>query len=171
LYTAPAGAPPKLEVDYDGDGVIDFTETSGWSKKVLKHNYHGPGVFLLVVKLTFPNGEIRTIEKVLAVEDEEKTDETLRGLWDGMSQALISGDTNKALSYIDHGARIKYEYVFTHLINRMPEIVASYSSLQKVSLSNDIGEYAINRTINGVNNIFLIYFIRDEDGIWRLSEM
>jgi len=34
-----------------------------------------------------------------------------------------------------------------------------------------LAEYAVNRTISGVNQIFLIYFIKGSDGIWRLESM
>jgi hypothetical protein len=61
--------------------------------------------------------------------------------------------------------------VFDALLPQMPEIIASYSSLQQVSISSDIGEYAVNRTINGENWIFLIYFLKDADGVWRLDAM
>jgi len=53
----------------------------------------------------------------------------------------------------------------------MPEIIASYSPLQRVSVQADIGEYAINRTINGQNRLFLVYFLKDADGVWRLDAM
>ena len=53
----------------------------------------------------------------------------------------------------------------------MPDIVASFSPLQRVSLSPAIGEYAVNRTIDGRDRIFLIYFLKDADGVWRIDAM
>jgi hypothetical protein len=53
----------------------------------------------------------------------------------------------------------------------MPSIVASYSPLQRAALSPALGEYAINRTLGGVNRIFFIYFERDDHGVWHLSSM
>jgi hypothetical protein len=57
------------------------------------------------------------------------------------------------------------------LLADLPTIVASYSPLQRVSLSPDIGEYAVNRTIDGEDRIFLVYFLRGVDGVWRIDVM
>jgi hypothetical protein len=53
----------------------------------------------------------------------------------------------------------------------LPQIVASFSELQLVTLSSELGEYAINRVINGEDRIFFIYFGQDGDGVWRLQSM
>lgn len=37
--------------------------------------------------------------------------------------------------------------------------------------TSGFGEYAVNRTIDGVNHVYLIYFLPDADGIWRLDSM
>jgi hypothetical protein len=65
----------------------------------------------------------------------------------------------------------KYGPVFEALLPNMPDIVASYSPLQRVSLAPEIGEYAVSRTIDGRNRIFLIYFLRGSDGVWRIDAM
>jgi hypothetical protein len=97
-------------------------------------------------------------------------DQQLRAIWAGMNDALRAGDRDRALSYLSDSAREKYAPVFDQLMPNMPAIIASYSPLQSVTLSPEIGEYAINRTLGGVNRLFLIYFARDQ-GSWRLDAM
>jgi hypothetical protein len=92
-------------------------------------------------------------------------------MWNGMNSALVAGDKEMALGYLTPSAQEKYGPVFEVLLPYMPEIVASYSSLQRVSLSSSVGEYAITRTIDGRNRVFLIYFIKEFDGVWRLAAM
>jgi len=53
----------------------------------------------------------------------------------------------------------------------MPQIISEFSELHGSELTNDYGEYAINRTINGENRLFLIYFVNDGNGIWRIESM
>ena len=50
-------------------------------------------------------------------------------------------------------------------------IAGSFSPLKRLAISADIGEYAINRTIDGVNRIFFIYFLLEADGVWRIDSM
>jgi hypothetical protein len=102
--------------------------------------------------------------------DQAALDAQLRALWAGMNAALVAGDRDRALGYLSSSAREKYARVFDQLLPNMPAIVASYSPLQAGSLTTEIGEYAINRTIGGVNRVFLIYFAR-ENGAWRLDAM
>ncbi len=98
-------------------------------------------------------------------------DQKFTALWSSLNDALKAKDIAKALKYLNAQAQAKYGPVFTALLPHMPEIIASYSPPQRVSITSDIGEYAVNRTINGENKIFLIYFLRDADGVWRLDAM
>jgi hypothetical protein len=61
--------------------------------------------------------------------------------------------------------------VFDVLLSDMPAIIASYSPMQLVSMSSGLAEYAINRTINGEDRIFLIYFLKGPDDVWRIDAM
>jgi hypothetical protein len=76
-----------------------------------------------------------------------------------------------ALSYLTPGAQVKYGPVFDALLPHMAEIVASYSPLQQVMVSENLGEYAVTRTINGKIYLFLLYFLKDENGVWKLEAM
>jgi hypothetical protein len=118
------------------------------------------------------SGATATAERRFVIEsiDPAALDRQLRAIWAGMNEALLAGDRDRALSYLSDSAREKYAPVFDRLLPNMPAIIASYSPLQSVTLSPEIGEYAINRTIDGVNRLFLIYFARDQ-GSWRLDAM
>jgi len=101
----------------------------------------------------------------------DPVDVPFRAIWDGMNRALLAGDKATALSYLTPGAQVKYAPVFDALLPHMAEIVASYSPLQRVSISETIGEYAVTRVSNGKAYLFLIYFLKDEDGVWKLEAM
>jgi hypothetical protein len=88
-----------------------------------------------------------------------------------MNEALVRGDKSAALTYLNEGAKRKYLPVFEALKPEFPQIVASYSPLRRVSISEDIGEYAIVRSFNGQNRLYLVYFLRDADGVWRMDGM
>ena len=95
----------------------------------------------------------------------------LRAVWGGFTTALASRDTAQALQYFNFQGQTKYGSVLTTLLPQMPSIAASFSPLQSMTLGVGIGEYAVNRLVDGVNQIFLIYFVRGVDGVWRLDSM
>jgi hypothetical protein len=98
-------------------------------------------------------------------------DALFTNLWNGMNDALVRGDVNGAAQYLNESAKRKYQPVFEALKLQFPQIIASYSLLRRVSISEDIGEYAIVRNFNGQNRVYLIYFLRDADGVWRMDGM
>ncbi len=107
----------------------------------------------------------------ITVWDPAQMDSFFNTVWTEMNNALIAGDKAKALTYLNASAQAKYGPVFDALLPYMPEIIASYSPLTKVSLSPSIGEYAIKRINNGTAQVFFIYFLQDTRGIWQIDEM
>jgi len=138
----------------DSDNVNDFT--SYYSFVAVQHDYTTPGIYIAKIKVRDYADDIHSATTAIEVKDFDKTDDLLRSLWDDMNAALVAGDKDTALSYLNTGAKAKYDPVFEVLLPNMPEIVASYSPLMQVSLSDNIGEFAVNRTIDGELKIFLL---------------
>jgi hypothetical protein len=159
----------SLNVDFDGDGTTDLITTN--PQDALPHTYTTPGLYLARLNLTDSQGNVHTAETSIVIYDAATMDTLFTSLWSDMNTALTVGDMSRALTFLTTGARVKYEPVFTMLLPHMPEIIASYSPLQRVSLSGDIGEYAIMRVIDGQLRLFLLYFLQDSHGVWRLEAM
>jgi hypothetical protein len=159
----------RVEVDRDGDGSIDQTFTSEpWAATI---TYSGTGTIVANVRVTDAQGTVRTSAIPIVLIDAAVLDENLRAVWNGMTAALAAGDKAAAMRYLDASAQQKYGPVFEALLPNMPQIVGSFSAPQSMTVADGIGEYAVNRTINGENRIFLIYFGRNGDGVWRLGSM
>ena len=163
-----ATAITRIDADFDGNGAPDFTTTDPTAAIV--YTYTAPGVYQPRITVT-QGATTFTQTLVVGVNDAQQMDQVFTNIWTGMNSALAQGDSNTALSFLNENAKRKYQRVFTALLPQMPQIIASYSPLRRVSISESIGEYAINRTINGRNKIFLIYFLKDTDGVWRLDAM
>ena len=54
---------------------------------------------------------------------------------------------------------------------RYPVKGLSPEPLEQVSLSESIGEYAITRLDGGTRRLYLIYFMPDAGGVWRVDGM
>ena len=68
-------------------------------------------------------------------------------------------------------AQVKYGPIFDALMPYFPAIVSTWSLPQPSTITRDYAEYGINKTINGVNRIFLITFVLDSDGVWRMEAL
>lgn len=159
----------KIQIDFDGNGSIDYTGTD--PNAPVAFTYAAPGVYQARITVTDSQSNVFTQDVLVSVQDGAQMDQMFTALLGGMNTALISGDVTKAGSYLNTAAKQKYLPVFQTLLPQMPQIIASYSPLHRISISGEIGEYAINRTIGGRDKIFLIYFLQDSDGVWRLDAM
>jgi hypothetical protein len=159
----------SVEVDLEGNGSFEQTlMAEPWSASVI---YSGTGTVTAVVRVTDAQGIVRTEAIPIVLVDPAALDQNLRAVWSGMNTALAAGDKPAAMRYLDTSAQQKYGPVFDALLPNMPQIVGTFSAPQSVTLSDGLGEYAVNRTINGENRLFLIYFSRNGDGVWRLGSM
>jgi sulfur relay (sulfurtransferase) complex TusBCD TusD component (DsrE family) len=129
-----------------------------------------PGAYAPTVLIT-ANGTLYTHRLVLDIRDRAQMDQMFRSHWSAFNAALAAGDKAAAMSYLSTAAQDKYGPVLDALLPFMPEIVASYSPLEQVSITNGIAEYAVTRLDAGVKRLYLIYFLRDANGIWRIDGM
>lgn len=159
----------QINADFNGDGINDFS--AGDANAVLEHTYATPGVYFASIAVTDSQNIVTTQTVVVVVRDAGQMDDLFTNLWNGMNNALVRGDVAGAAQYLNESAKLKYVPVFETLKPHFADIVASYSPLRRVSISESIGEYAIVRRSNGQNRIYLIYFLQDADGVWRLDGM
>lgn len=130
-----------------------------------------PGTYQARISITDSQNLVYNQTLAVVVNDEAGVDQLLRALWADFNSALSAGKTAQALQYMNLQARAKYGPIFEALLPDLPQIVASYSPLQKISISSEVGEYAVNRTLDGRDRIFFVYFLLDGDGVWRLDSM
>jgi len=105
------------------------------------------------------------------VQDKVVLDATLKSAWADFATALSSSDKTAAMRTLSTPAQVKYGPVFDELGPYMAQIISSWSTPTTGVLSNEIAEYAIRRVLDGVKQLFFVYFVRDGYGIWRLGSM
>lgn len=159
----------QIAIDFDGNGTTDFTTTDPTAP--ITFTYNTPGVYQPRITITDNQGATYNQSLAVVVYSAVQMDKLFETLWTNMNNALQSGDITGASRFLNASAKLKYKPLFDALLSRMSQILASYSSLRRISISENIGEYAINRTYLGQNRIYLIYFLRDSDGVWRLDAM
>ena len=159
----------KLAIDFDGDGHDDYRTTTPWGS--VQNAYSAPGLYLAVLTVTDTAGKLYKADIGIEVDTAGAMDGLFQSVWNPMNAALTRGDVTGALVYLNSSAQERYGRVFNDLISDMPAIVSSYSAPQRVSVQGEFLEYAINRVIDGENQIFFVYLLRDGDGVWRMDSL
>ena len=159
----------RVDIDANGDGTFDQTLTAApWSSTV---TYGGSGKVDLTLRVTFGDGVIVSSRYPIVIDDRAFRDQQLRAVWSGMTTALAGGDKAGALRYMDASLQQRYAPAIDVLLPSMATIVGSFSDPHTMTLTNELGEYAVTRLIDGEQRVFLIYFGRNGDGLWRIGSM
>jgi len=161
----------KIAIDFDGDGRNDFTSAKKTVPTEVQNTYTTPGLYNARLTITDTAGNNAQGSLSILVDDEAEHGNFFSALWNAMNDALVKQDVATATQYLDAKAKEDYAPIFQELLPEMPRIVGSYSGLQPVSVRGDLAELAVNRTIDGVDRIFFIYYHREADGVWRLASM
>jgi PKD repeat protein len=137
----------------------------------LTHTYQEPGVYTAFFNVVRSDGFTHVKQVQIVVQSVEQVDQEVRQVWAGLSSALMRGDKANAMLFLSENAKPKYGPVFDALMPAMPQILSSFSALQAAAIDGNVAEYAVNRTIGGVDRLFLFYFLKNADGVWRLEAM
>lgn len=160
--------PQTLQIDYLGSGnyltIPDPTAS-------LNYTYSTPGIYPVTLILTDSNNVQYQSRLLVVIQDPAQMDTLFLGIWDDMRAALASSNKAAAMNVLDGTAQRNYGQVFDVLMPHAKDIFNTFSPLLRSSISGSIGEYAVVRPWNGQQNLFFVYFIKTQDGIWRLDAM
>lgn len=161
-------APQSLRIDYSGSGnFVDVSDPAA----TLSYTYSTPGIYVVTLILTDANYVQCQAQLGVVVQDAEQLDALFQGIWGDMTTALVNGNKPAAMNKLDYTAQQNYGSAFDVLLPQMRQIVSTFSPLLRSSISASTSEYAVIRPLPVGGNLFFIYFIKDQNGVWRLDSM
>ncbi len=160
-------AASTYEMDYEGDGVIDYT---GAAFEDISFTYTTEGIYYPTVTVTDTQSITYSDTIAIVVLNQADLDTLLRAKWTAMTNSLSNGDTATALTYIFSGTRTLYEEMFNALIDQWPSIVATQTEFNRISITNNVAKYELVTLENDTTYSYEVIFIKDENGIWMIME-
>lgn len=161
--------PASFSIDYNGDGVFDQAGTD--ITMALEHEYATAAISKVTLQMTMTDGTVKTAKTVVVTHSPEYIDAIFLSLWNGMNNALLANEPNIALNYLNLAAQRNFYVTFHVIAPNMQEVVDSYHQPARGDINENYLEYLVARSINGSNQIFAIYSIKDRQGIWRIDSM
>jgi hypothetical protein len=108
----------------------------------------------------------------IMVVDEAQIDALLQQKWADMKSYLAAKDVKGAVMDFDENKKDLYEGIFSALFNRLPQIVSDMQDISLISINDQSAKYRIRRIEKHNTGTFevtyYVYFIKDENGIWRI---
>jgi hypothetical protein len=158
-----------FDVDLDGDGQPDLRRADfAASPHQRTHTFPTEGLYIVTV--TMRDGTTgETLSSQVPISVIPRPDVAV--IWDSFRAALGRGDVDGALRFVADGARERYRRA---LLDLAPDLPAVAATLQDVTVEVMEAEYAMAstlRTLDGNSEGFVISFLRDRDGVWRIASM
>lgn len=155
-----------VSADFDGDGALDFT---GDRLDDQRFTYARPGLYFAMVSIIDDRGSTWTTTAVIQVYDLAVLDGLLQTKWAGLKARLRGGDVEGALQFVAAAQRDGYRELLSALTVPLSNIDAVLGDVGFVSTGDDRAEYQMIRVDRGIRLSYLVIFVRDEDGVWRLE--
>jgi PKD repeat protein len=157
----------SYQIDFDGDGVIDYT---GETFEVVTYTYTTEGIYYPTVTVTDDQGNIYTDTIAITVLNKAEMDALLKAKWAGMKGALAEKNISRAMTQFSSDSQERYKYIFANLLNLLPDIVAHMQSIEMVTVEDGIAEYRIKKVENVGEVTYYIYFVVDKNGLWKIMQ-
>ena len=163
---AAADAEVVMELDVDGDGVVDFDRNDCAAPPYqVTHTYFGEGLYVATMTTRDVSG--RSYVQQVPINVGPMPD--LGTLWDGFRAALSRGDIETTLGFIAFEAQERYRRVLEDLRADLPAIAGALGGLTPLVIQPEYATATTSRALDGVTELFVVSLIRDGDGLWRIA--
>lgn len=158
----------ELQIDYDGDGVVDDVFTD--FRKEIDFTYEYPGVYIPTIAAIDEEGNVTKHFVYIVVKDPDLDQKEVEAVWAGFTEAVRN---NKAdiNNYLTDGAVQRFGDMLSTDGVKGTAIVDSWINFQKESIRENYAEYSINVELNGVTRLFIVVFVRTALGSWKIESM
>jgi hypothetical protein len=164
--TGAAGA-ASLELDLDGDGIVDFI---GPTLDGQTFTYPQPGMYIPGVTVVDGLGNRQNARALVHVFDSGALGGTLQRLWATLQAALRAGDVDAATSVFALPRQGRYHDRLAALngAGALALVGQEVGGISMIDVKDGAVEYELLALRNGAMFSFHVLFVVDIDGLWRL---
>jgi hypothetical protein len=91
------------------------------------------------------------------------------GKWQGMMQRLTDNDINGCAAFFSNATRDTFKIAFNAMTQEQRTSMAQdISDIKLIKSTGNAIEYDIQTTKNSKVYSFMLLFIKDEDGLWKI---
>jgi hypothetical protein len=166
--TSPLGGVSQAQIDYDGDGVFEF---SGPLPNQAQHTYSSPGQRVVHWRITRADGTFGSGSAIVTVQSFAAIDAVLTKQWNGFADTLATGDIERALTFLAaDDVRYRYRGPITLIRENLARYAAGIRDIHPVFINDRLANYLLIRNENGSRRAYHIYFVPDANGIWKIAQ-
>lgn len=158
-----------IEIDLQGDGVIDITNTR--DDRYIPASYPQVGYYEAVVSITTGSNQVETTIVPISVQTQAQLNLQLQRVWTAIGAALRASDVPAVLSHFTEEAAERYQPVLQRIGTDLPSLADAFTEITVARVSDAMVECLLIRTIDDTDQAFLVTFMRGRDGVWRVANL
>ena len=163
-----------IEIDMGGKGGFVtkddyFDPNSGMQEGKLKHTYERSGTYQPTLRVHEETGNVRNYQQRIDVKPKAQFESELKTIWADFITALRQRDLAAALNCTHASAREKYTQILPEVLKSPTPIDQILTDIQFVGLTPGRAEFEM--IVKEGNDLisYMVEFLIDEDGIWRIK--
>jgi hypothetical protein len=181
VRASPAGGAAPLRVRFKMVSLLPFVGVSlrlsgvdppdfeGSSLDDREFWYITPGIHRALITTVDSMQMPHTAELVLHVMDPSAAEARLRARWSSMKNALRQGDIGRAAEAVATTMRDRYRELLGNLTVPLSQIDEVLTDVRLIEIDEFQADCEMIRVDNGITMSHFVRFIRDVDGVWRIS--
>lgn len=130
------------------------------------------GIYYFTASVTGPDNILYEDTIAVVVFNKAQIDRLLRGKWEGMRESLYNQDIEAALNYYSEETKNLHYDFYTALYDYLPQLAQEMQEIQMIYAENNTAQYRMRQDeLYGgemVTMTYYIYFIKDNDGAWKI---
>jgi len=167
--TSTSFIPVSYQMDFEGDGIIDFTEATF---EEISYTYSSEGIFYPTLIVTDDQGDTYSDTIAVSVLSKTEMDTLLKDKWEEMKVALVKQDIDGALKYYLEGSQQLYTDIYTAFYDQLPQLAQEMNDIQPIYVKSSTAKYRLREHKMYGGNMetitYYIYFVLDKDGLWKI---
>ncbi len=121
------------------------------------------------ITVTDTNGNVYSVTAIVQASDPVAMDARLQPVWQGVKDALRSGDIPTASQYIHSHYAAAYQAMWSQIPQAaLMDVDPIMTSIQLVDVGYGSAEYEMLRNEAGETFSYGVWFELDQDGLWRI---
>ncbi len=141
------------------------------SAEEYKLKFIAEGIYYITASATGPDNITYLDTIAIMVFNKTQLDTVLKGKWEGMKKSLTAKDVEKAVSYFLITSQERYRYLFSSLLDLLPDIASNMqATIEMIFAEDGIAQYRIKRLEDVSEVTYYIYFGLDGDGVWKIQQ-
>jgi hypothetical protein len=130
------------------------------------------GIYYFTATVPGPDGYVYQDTVSVTVMNQAQINNLLTGIWESMKSSLATQNIGEALNYFAGETRQLYNDIYTALYANLPQIVQEMQDIQLIYIKGNAAKYRIrkNELYGGqmLTLTYYIYFVVDNDGLWKI---